>query len=74
MNAWLRGPLKCVFQEKVLTRKDILGFSFNREEASRVLNQHLSGTQDHASVLWTLLSLVLWEEKHYKNRFLAHAD
>ena len=66
MNSWLRGPLKSVFEDSVMTRKDILGMEIDKGELGRLMLQHSTGRQDHARALWTLLSLALWERHHYQ--------
>lgn len=74
MNAWLRGPLKNIFQESVMARKDILGLPVNHENLRLIFQQHVENRADYARGLWTLLSLALWEKKHYQNRSLHHRD
>jgi asparagine synthase (glutamine-hydrolysing) len=68
MSSWLRGPLKAVFQEYVLDSKTMMGMPFDRESLSNMFAEHLSGRRDYARGLWTLVSLALWERKHYRNR------
>jgi asparagine synthase (glutamine-hydrolysing) len=68
MNAWLKGPLKNVFQESVIERKEILGMPVNHDKLRLMFQQHLDNQADNARSLWTLLSLALWEEKHYRSR------
>jgi asparagine synthase (glutamine-hydrolysing) len=66
MNAWLRGPLKNIFEEVVLERKVMLGMLINKGKLRTMLQQHLSEKVDYGRSLWTLLSLALWEQKHYR--------
>ena len=68
MNDWLRGPLKDVFQESVLKRKEILGMPVNQKKLHLMFQQHVHNQIDRARSLWTLLSLALWEQKHYQAR------
>jgi hypothetical protein len=69
MNAWLRGPLKDVFQEFVMQQKEILGMPVNHAKLGPMFQQHVDSQADEARSLWTLLSLALWERKHYRGRF-----
>ena len=69
MNTWLRGPLKDVFQDSVMERKEILGMPVNHKRLHLMFQQHIGKQADYARTLWTLLSLVLWEQKHYRSRF-----
>jgi len=68
MDAWLRGPLRRIFEETLLDRREILGLSFNKEGARAMFERHLSGQANYESTLWTLLSLALWEERHRLGR------
>ena len=67
MNHWLRGPLRPIFEEKVLNQKDILGLEMDQKRLKKIFAQHLSGHTDCAWGLWILLSLALWKEKHFPN-------
>ncbi len=69
MNAWLRGPLKDVFREFVMQQKEILGMPVNHAKLGPMFQQHVDSQADEARSLWTLLSLALWERKHYRGRF-----
>lgn len=66
MADWLRGPLRDVFREKVLSRSDLLGLEINRPAMENLLADHLSGRADVNRSLWTLLSLALWQERHFQ--------
>jgi asparagine synthase (glutamine-hydrolysing) len=66
MNAWLRGPLQGVFEAALADRKEILGMPLNPGALRDMFQQHLSNRHDHARGLWTLLSLALWEQRHYR--------
>jgi asparagine synthase (glutamine-hydrolysing) len=68
MSAWLRGPLQAVFEEAVLDRKDILDMPLDRRELRHMFHRHVSTRHEQAPGLWTLLSLALWEERHYRHR------
>ena len=65
MATWLRTSLKEMFAEHVLKRTEILGKEINRGALRRVFECHINGRCNHARGLWPLLSLALWEEKHY---------
>jgi asparagine synthase (glutamine-hydrolysing) len=72
MNAWLRGPLKDTFHEAVMTRKEILGLPLNQKKISAMFQQHVDNRANRGRSLWTLLSLALWEKKHYRTRHDAN--
>jgi asparagine synthase (glutamine-hydrolysing) len=69
MNAWLRGPLRPVFEAAVLGRQEIVGLQVNQIALRQMFSQHLSGRADFAWSLWVLLSLALWGEKYYNARY-----
>ena len=64
MDAWLRGPLRQIFEETLLDRREILGLPLNQEGARAMFERHLSGQANYELTLWMLLSLALWEERH----------
>ena len=72
MNAWLRGPLKNTFHDAVMTRKEILGMPLNQKKIGGMFQQHVEKRADQTRSLWTLLSLALWEKKHYRVRHEAN--
>lgn len=64
MAAWLRGPLREQFEDLVLSRDDFLGQPVDRQSLQSLYSRHLSGDENHASGLWPLLSLALWQDHH----------
>lgn len=64
MDQWLRGPLLPVFREKVLSQPVILGLPVNTAALEAVLEAHVAGRADYSRWLWTILSLVLWNEQY----------
>lgn len=66
MDMWLRGPLRERFEDAVLSRTDLLGFPLNRRALHTMFEGHLSGRRNYGWGLWILLSLALWEERHYR--------
>ena len=70
MNSWLRGPLKDVFQECVVESKELAELPINHKPLLKMFEEHLTGQGEHARALWILLSLALWERRHYRTRRL----
>jgi len=68
MDSWLRGPLRNTFETVALGRKEILGLPVCNKSLQRMFEQHLSMDVNHARGLWTILSLSLWEAKHFRAR------
>jgi len=71
MDAWLRGPLRRIFEETLFDRREILGLPLNKEAARAMFERHLSGQANYEWTLWMLLSLGLWEERHRLGRKIA---
>jgi asparagine synthase (glutamine-hydrolysing) len=65
MDTWLRDTLRPVVEDTVLKRQEILGIPFDQNEMAALFGQHLSGQSKATWGLWILLSLFLWEERHY---------
>ncbi len=66
MSRWLRGPLRPLFEDLVLPRTDLMGLPMNRAELERVFRRHRTRVESSPWLLWRLLSLVLWEARHYR--------
>src|SRR5262249_27603260 len=71
MNKWLRGALKEVFQDAVIGRKELLGIPLNIPALQAIFQRHIASQRDYARGLWTLLSLALWEQKHFLPSFMT---
>ncbi|HUF08948.1 MAG TPA: asparagine synthase (glutamine-hydrolyzing) [Rhodothermales bacterium] len=68
MDAWLRGPLRPIFEDMVLGRTDILGLPMDENAVRATFDRHLAGEKGLAMGLWILLSLFLWIEEHGRER------
>lgn len=66
MSAWLRGPLRPLLEDSVLSRRDLLGLPLNQSELARVFRRHRMRLESSPWLLWRLLSLALWEARHYR--------
>lgn len=73
MAAWLRGPLRELFGDTFAGRDELLGMALDRPAVERMLAEHVSGRADLSRGLWTLLSLALWHDRHFRPQ-LAAAD
>ncbi len=65
MSAWLRGPLRPVFEDLVLSRREVLGLPIDVTELRRLFRRHLTRLEPSPWPMWRLLSLALWEARHY---------
>lgn len=64
MAEWLRGPLQPLFEETMLSRKDLFGLPVETSALRRVYQEHLSGKMNREWGLWILLSAALWQDKY----------
>ncbi|MDQ6887483.1 MAG: asparagine synthase (glutamine-hydrolyzing) [Gemmatimonadota bacterium] len=65
MSTWLRGPLRPVFADLVLSRRDMLGLPINQAALRRLYRTHAMHIERSPWPMWRLLSLALWEARHY---------
>jgi asparagine synthase (glutamine-hydrolysing) len=66
MSEWLRGALRPIFEDVVLSRAEIIGMPLCRDQLRRDFQDHLEQRVDLGWGLWRLLSLCLWEKRHYR--------
>jgi hypothetical protein len=45
-----------------------LGIPVNGGEIETMFQRHAAGQRNHTRSLWTLLSLALWERRHFSGR------
>ncbi len=62
VDAWLRGPLREVFEESVLRSGARIEPLVERSTAARLYRDHRRGIGRHGPVLWSLLVLARWAE------------
>jgi asparagine synthase (glutamine-hydrolysing) len=63
INHWFRARLQAFLRETLLSEKALGRGLFKPEAVRCIINEHLSGRQDRAQQLWTLLMLELWFER-----------
>ena len=68
MDKWLKGPLRQVFEDTVLSKDDFLGVPVDRKAMRDVFEKFLKGQFNSAWGLWLLLSFALWSERHFTHR------
>jgi asparagine synthase (glutamine-hydrolysing) len=68
MSLWMRSELRPAFEDAVLSRDDLAGLALDRRAARELFERHLAGQADYGWNLWLLLSLSLWEQRHYRVR------
>lgn len=64
IDAWLRGPLREMFEAAVLAPSAPTAGLIHQPTADKLYRSHLRGTGRHGSVLWSLLVLARWAERY----------
>jgi asparagine synthase (glutamine-hydrolysing) len=64
IDAWLRGPLREMFEAAVLTPQSSVADLLNQGAVRRLYQAHLSGVGRHGAVLWAALVLARWAERY----------
>jgi asparagine synthase (glutamine-hydrolysing) len=62
IDAWLRGPLRDVFESAVLSPGARVAGLINQDRARKLYQAHLSRLGRHGGTLWALLVLARWAE------------
>jgi asparagine synthase (glutamine-hydrolysing) len=64
LNAWMSGPLRKPFLDRVLSPGTRVSRLIDTAEAARVFRSHQIGTSRQGPVLWSLLVLAAWSERY----------
>jgi asparagine synthase (glutamine-hydrolysing) len=64
VDAWLRGPLRDMFEGSVLRPGGRASDLVDRAVAEKLYGAHRSGVGRHGNVLWSLLVLARWAEQY----------
>ena len=57
---WFRGELRDLPRDVLLDETAVRRGFFRRERVSALIDEHVSGSRDHAYKLWALIQLELW--------------
>ncbi len=71
--AWIRGPLKPLFEDLLSERTLRAGGLFDPPAVRALLQSHLDGRADLRKPLWTLLMFQLWQKHHAQSVSLRSA-
>ncbi len=64
VDAWLRGPLRPLFEASVLDQSAPLGGLIDQDVARGLYRSHLAHTGRHGATLWSLLVLARWADRY----------
>jgi len=64
IDAWLRGPLRSVFESTALSANSAVSTLLNQGVVRRIYRQHTAQVGRHGNVLWSILVLAAWAERY----------
>ncbi|MCI0641941.1 MAG: asparagine synthase (glutamine-hydrolyzing) [Gemmataceae bacterium] len=64
IDAWLRGPLRPMFEDCVLSRQARVASLVDQGVAEKLFRSHCAGMGRHGGTLWSLLVLARWAERY----------
>jgi asparagine synthase (glutamine-hydrolysing) len=64
VDAWLRGPLRDIFESAVLARGSRIAPLVDAAAIEGLYRRHLSSVGRHGPVLWSLLILARWADRY----------
>jgi asparagine synthase (glutamine-hydrolysing) len=74
VDQWLRGPLRGIFEQTVLSPTARVAELLDRRTVSELYRQHLRGTARHGQTLWSLLVLGRWAETYLRDGRIGRPD
>ncbi len=60
LGSWMRGPLRPWCEDLLSAARHVDSKPLDRAAVQRLWSQHLSGTYDHTSQLWSIFSFLAW--------------
>jgi asparagine synthase (glutamine-hydrolysing) len=73
INKWMKGPLRKLVDDCLLSRDSMLASYFNQDYIKRILEADRQGRADHTRQIYLLLSLELWHRTFFKAQPAGHA-
>jgi asparagine synthase (glutamine-hydrolysing) len=64
IDAWLRGPLRPMFEDAVLAPGARIATLVDQARARTLYASHRSGLGRHGAILWSLLILARWADRY----------
>jgi asparagine synthase (glutamine-hydrolysing) len=74
IDAWLRGPLRDVFEATVLTPSAPVNGLIDPAPVRQLYHRHLRGTSRYGNVLWALLVLGSWADRYLGSQTCSSAS
>ena len=63
VGKWMREELRDYTQDVLLSKRALKRGYFNQNTLKSYVYEHLNGSKDYTSGLWTLLMLELWHQR-----------
>ncbi len=63
-DRWFRGPLMTFLRDVLAPDRLRRGGFFDDRSVTRLVDEHIAGTRNHDSVLWTILVFELWRSEY----------
>ena len=64
VNEWFRGPMRGYLLEHLRGAGSLTRPYYDARRLDALLDEHLTGRQNHEKLLWTLLTLELWHRRY----------
>lgn len=62
LSQWFRGKLREMCYDRICERNGLISEILDRQEITKILDEHCSGRKDNTLKIWTLLGLALWSD------------
>ena len=69
INEWFAGGLRDYLLDHLCSRDSLTRAYYDAAVLDRIVDEHLCGAQSHDKLLWTLLTLEIWQ-RHYRSSAL----
>ncbi len=74
LDDWLRNGLRNLAEDMLSKNQVQKRGYFNPDYVYKLLSEHISGTMDHAYMLWVLMMFELWHRIYIDNHSYSEAD
>ncbi len=64
VNEWFQNSMRDYLYDHLTGPSSITNHYYNRAALDKVLRDHVSGRQNHEKLLWTLLTLEIWQREY----------
>jgi asparagine synthase (glutamine-hydrolysing) len=64
VNQWFRGKMREYLLDHLQGASSMTRVYYDGRVLDQMLDQHLSGRQNHEKLLWTLLNLEIWHRQY----------